>query len=67
MPLQNLMGRVNFTINQIIKLIRHCDSYKTVERPSKDLYIKHYKLTYPVSANDKTGQSDFSRFSKKKN
>jgi len=25
MPLQNLMGRANFTINQIIKLIRHCD------------------------------------------
>lgn len=59
MPLQNLMERVNLTINQIIKFIRHCDSYKTVER----LYIKHYKLT----ANNKMGQSDFSRFSKKRN
>lgn len=63
MPLQNLMERVNLTINQIIKFIRHCDSYKPVER----LYIKHYKLTYPISANDKMGQSDFSRFSKKIN
>lgn len=61
------MERVNFTINHIIKLIRHCDSYKTVERHTNGLYIKHYKLTYTISANDKMGQSDFSRLAKKIN
>lgn len=43
----------DFATKQIRKLIKHSNSYKTVERHTKGLYIKHNKLVRPISSKNK--------------
>lgn len=60
------MGMANFANNQIRNLIKHSNSYKTVERYTKDLYIRHNKLTCPISLNYKIDSQTSVEILKKK-